>query len=326
MIRVLTRDNVEKALPMTAAIEAVKSAFVQLSENRADMPVRSSLEVPAHDGVTLIMPGYLRGDDAVAVKIVSVFNDNPTKGLPRIHALVVVVDAETGRPEAVMDGTCLTALRTGAASGAATEALAREDASIAAIVGAGAQGRTQLEAVCAVRPIQQAWVYDIDQRQAEVTCAEMEEHLDLPVEPATSVAEAVSAADVICTATTSSTPVFDDADVGPGTHINAVGAYTPEMQEIPPETVLQARLVVDHRESALAEAGDLLIPMKQGLFDEAHIHAELGEIIAGTRTGRTSETQITLFKSVGVAVQDVAAASAVLAAAISHDLGMKATL
>lgn len=326
MIRVLARDDVKRALPMSAAIKAVKAAFVQLSKRGAEMPVRSSLEVPAHNGVTLVMPGYLRGDDAMAVKIVSVFNDNPTNGLPRIHALVVVVDAETGRPWAVMDGTYLTALRTGAASGAATEALAREDANIAAVVGAGTQGRTQLKAICAVRPIQQAWVYDIDQRQAEVMCAEMEDHLDLPVEPATSSTQAVSAADVICTATTSSTPVFNDADVRPGTHINAVGAYTPEMHEIPPETVLRARLVVDHRESALAEAGDLLIPMKQGLFDEAHIHAELGEIIAGASTGRTSENQITLFKSVGVAVQDVAAASAALAAATSRDLGTSATL
>jgi len=187
-------------------------------------------------------------------------------------------------------------------------------------------GSPRLEAIRAVRPIQQAWVYDIDQRQAEVMCAEMEDRLDLPVEPATSSTQAVSTADVICTATTSSTPVFDDADVSPGTHINAVGAYTPEMQEIPPETVMRARLVVDHRESALAEAGDLLIPMKEGLFDEAHIHAELGEIIAGLSTGRTSENQITLFKSVGVAVQDVAAASAVLAATRSRDLGTRATL
>jgi len=326
MIRFLARDDVKRALPMMAVIEAVKAAFVRLSKRGAEMPVRSSLEVPAHNGVTLIMPGYLRGEDTMAVKIVSVFNDNPTNGLPRIHALVVVVDAKTGRPWAVMDGTYLTALRTGAASGAATEALAREDATIAAVVGAGTQGRTQLEAICAVRPIQQAWVYDIDQRQAEVMCAEMEDRLDLPVEPATSSTQAVSTADVICTATTSSTPVFDDADVSPGTHINAVGAYTPEMQEIPPETVMRARLVVDHRESALAEAGDLLIPMKEGLFDEAHIHAELGEIIAGLSTGRTSENQITLFKSVGVAVQDVAAASAVLAATRSRDLGTRATL
>jgi len=324
MIRVLARGDVESALPMSAAIEAVKAAFVQLSKSRAEMPMRSSLEVSAHSGVTLVMPGYLRGDDAMAVKIVSVFNDNPSKGLPRIHALVVVVDAETGRPGAVMDGTYLTALRTGAASGAATEALARENARVTAIVGAGTQGRTQLEAVCDVRPIERAWVVDIDRDAAEAMCAEMAERLDLPVEPAASAAEALSGADVVCTATTSSSPVFDDVDLRPGTHINAVGAYTPAMQEIPAETVQRGLLVVDHRASALAEAGDLLIPMEQGLFDEAHIHAELGEIIAGDKAGRTSEEQITLFKSVGVAAQDVAAASAVLAAAKSRDLGIQA--
>jgi alanine dehydrogenase len=326
MIRILSRQDVRQALPMRQAIEAVKRAFAQLSTGQANVPLRVALDVPRHNGVTLFMPGYLSADDQMAVKIVSVFNDNPSQGLPLIHALVIVVDATTGSPTAVMDGAYLTALRTGAASGAATDLLARPDAHTAAIFGAGAQGRTQLEAVCAVRPIHQAWVYDVAPRQAAAYAEEMSQRLSLPVRVAETPAQAVCQADVICTATTATSPVFADADVPPGTHVNAVGAYTPHMQEVPPETVLRARVVIDHRESSLAEAGDLLIPIEQGLMTEDHIYAELGEIAAGSKPGRASPDEITLFKSVGVAVQDVAAAGAVLEAAQRLGLGAKIAL
>jgi alanine dehydrogenase len=326
MIRILSRKDVRQSLPMAAAIEAVKAAFAQLSTGRADVPLRVALEIPRHNGVTLFMPAYLAAGDQMAVKIVSVFNDNPVKGLPLIHALVTVVDATTGEPVAVMDGTYLTALRTGAASGAATDLLARQDAGTAAIFGAGVQGRTQLEAVCAVRPIEKAWVYDVSPQQSATFAEEMGQRLSLPVEVADTPAEAVRQADVICTATTATRPVFDDADVRPGTHINAVGAYTPEMQEIPVETVLRAKVVIDHRESSLAEAGDLIKPLQQERMTEAHIYAELGEISAGLKPGRTSAEEITFFKSVGVAVQDVAAASAVLEAARRLGLGTDVSL
>ncbi len=326
MIRILSREDVRRALPMRQAIEAIKGAFAQLSTGQADVPLRVALNVPRHDGVTLFMPAYLSADDQMAVKIVSVFNDNPARGLPLIHALVVVVDATTGVPVAVIDGTYLTALRTGAASGAATDLLAREDARIVAIFGAGVQGRTQLEAVCAVRPIEAAWVYDVAPERAAAYAAEMSQRLSLPVKVAASPSEAVRQAGVICTATTSSSPVFEDADVRPGTHINAMGAYTPQMQEIPAETILRAKVVIDHRKASLAEAGDLLIPLQQGLMTEDHIYAELGEIAAGRKPGRTSSEEITLFKSVGVAVQDVAAAGAVLDAARRLGLGTEMAL
>ena len=325
-LRVLSREAVRQALPMTQAVEAMKSAFAQLSSGRADVPLRVALPVDRHNGVTLFMPGYLPADDQMAVKIVSVFNENPAKGLPLIHALVVVVDATTGAPVAVMDGTYLTALRTGAASGAATDLLARQDARSVAVFGAGAQGRTQLEAVCAVRAIEEAWVYDVVPERASIYAEEMGRGLSLAVKVAGTPAAAVREADVICTATTSTRPVFEDADVRPGTHVNAVGAYTPEMQEVPPETVVRAKVVIDHLEASMAEAGDLLIPLRQGLIGEDHIYAELGEIVAGAKPGRTSSEEITLFKSVGVAVQDVAAAGAVLEAARRLDLGVEVSL
>jgi alanine dehydrogenase len=330
MMRILTREEVRQALPMDTAIEAVQDAFIQLSAGQADVPVRTSLDVPRHNGVTLFMPGYLGSEEQaaplMAMKIVSVFDDNPEKGLPLIHALVVAVDAETGAPTAVMDGTYMTAVRTGAASGVATRLLARDDSRVAAIFGAGVQSRTQLEAVRAVRPIEEAWIYDIESGRAETYADEMSERLPLSVRVAASPAEAVERADVICTATTSPRPVFESSGVRPGTHINAIGAYTPQMQEIPAETVLRAKVVIDHREAALVEAGDLLIPMGKGLMGEDHIYAELGEIAAGEKPGRQSSQEITLFKSVGVAVQDVAAAGAVLNTARELGLGVEVKL
>ncbi len=325
-LRILSCEDVRRALPMRQAIEAMKGAFAQLSTGQADVPLRVALNVPRHHGVTLFMPAYLADDDQMAIKIVSVFNDNPAQGLPLIHALVVVVDATTGRPAAVMDGTYLTALRTGAASGAATDLLAREETHVVAVFGAGAQGRTQLEAVCAVRPIQEVWIHDVAPERAAAYAAEMSQRLSLPVRVAQTPAEAVCQADVICTATTSTRPVFTDADVRAGTHVNAIGAYTPQMQEIPAETVLRAKVVIDHRKASLAEAGDLLSPLRQGLMTEDHIYAELGEIAAGLKPGRTSPEEVTLFKSVGVAVQDVAAASAVLEAARRLGLGTEVAL
>jgi ornithine cyclodeaminase len=265
----------------------------------------------------------------MAAKIVSVFPENPERGLPLIHAVVVVVDAETGRPVALMDGTFLTALRTGAASGVATDLLARPDARIAAIFGAGAQARTQLEAVCNVRPIQKAWVYDTSPGAAAAYVEEMKDRgqpIPSDISVASSPAQAVRDADVICTATTSSAPVFSDADLKPGVHINGIGAYTPEMQEIPVETVARAKILVDSRSASLAEAGDLIVPLRSGIISEDSIHGEIGEVASGQIHGRLTDDEVTFFKSVGVAVQDVAVADLALRRAQSLDLGTEIAL
>ena len=325
-LRILSAEDVRRALPMTEAIEAVKSAFAQLSAGKANVPLRTPIEVSAHNGITFFMPGYLSGNDQMAIKIVSIFKGNIDRGLPLIHALAVVVDPITGQPQAVMDGTYLTALRTGAASGVATELLAIPEAKVVAIVGAGAQGRTQLEGVCAVRPIHEVWVYDTNPKQSANYAREMSERLSVPIKVSQSPDEALTDADIICTSTASFTPVFSDKWLKQGAHINAIGAYTPQMQEIPAETVVRAKVVIDHRSASLAEAGDLLIPLKQGLIKLDHIYAELGEIIAGSKPGRESESEITLFKSVGVAVQDIAAASRALANAERMGLGAMVTL
>jgi alanine dehydrogenase len=311
---------------MSGAIESVKAAFVQLSAGEAQAPLRAQLDLPSHKGLALVMPAYLATDDILGLKVVSVFGDNPSRGLPLIHAMVILLDAETGQPAALMDGTYLTALRTGAASGAAADLLARVDVNVVAIIGGGVQGRTQLEAVCAVRSIEEAWVFDTVAGAAGEFAAKMTDRLSIPVQVAETPAEAVCRAGIICTATPATEPVFEDADLKPGTHINAVGAFTPDMQEIPAETVVRSKIVIDHREASLVEAGDLLIPISRGLMDESRIYAELGEIAVGQKPGRTSADEITLFKSVGVAVQDVATADAVVAAARQMELGTEVAL
>ena len=328
-LRILSAADVRRAVTMAQAIQAVRQAYVQLSRGQAVVPLRTPLPVEKREAVTLFMPAYLATSDAMAAKIVSVFPGNPARGLPLIHAVVVVVDAETGQPAALMDGTYLTALRTGAASGVATDLLARPEARIAAIFGAGAQARTQLEAVCTVRPIEEAWVYDTDLAAAQVYAAEMAASgppIPAKISVADSPTQAVANADVVCTATTSSRPVFDDADLKAGSHVNGIGAYTPQMQEVPAGTVARAKIVVDSRSASLAEAGDLLIPLEQGLIGEGDIHGEIGEVAAGLIPGRQSAEDITFFKSVGVAVQDVAVADLILRRAIEQDLGVEVDL
>jgi alanine dehydrogenase len=328
-LRILSGTEVRQAVTMAEAIEAVKAAYLQLSAGEAVVPLRTPVAVEKRDGVTLFMPAYLASSDALAAKIVSVFPGNLERGLPTIHAVVIVVDAETGRPMALMDGTYLTALRTGAASGVATDLLAQPDARVAAIFGAGAQARTQLEAVCTVRTMERAWVYDLSLEAATAYATEMKQRgapIPADLRVADSAAQAVGDADVICTATTSSTPVFADADLKPGVHINGIGAYTPEMQEIPAGTVARAKVVVDSRSASLAEAGDLIIPLREGLITQADIHGEIGEVAAGLIPGRESDDDVTFFKSVGVAVQDVAVAGLILHRAEELGLGLEVDL
>lgn len=306
----ISAREIRETITMKAAIDAMRDAFAALSSGKAVVPDRLHLELG--DGTALFMPASMPSTGLYGTKIVSINPGNTDRGLPLIHALIVVMNARTGHPEAVIEGSYLTALRTGAASGLATDMLARPDARVAVVFGAGAQGRTQLEAVCAVRKIRKAHVVDPVMKQAFEFANEMSGHLSIPIE--ISKADIVSQADVICTATTSSSPVFDPEDIPPGVHINAVGAYTPTMQEIPSETVAVSKVVVDSRKGCLAEAGDILIPLNQGLFDTSHISTELGELVIEERIIRTGKSDKTLFKSVGNAVQDLAVAHAILTA------------
>jgi ornithine cyclodeaminase len=236
---------------------------------------------------------------------------------------VLALDSETGQPTALLEGGSITAIRTGAGSGAATDVLARPEARVAAILGSGVQARTQLEAVCTVRPIEEVRVYSPNEEHARRFALDRAGQGPVlqSVRVVSTPAEAVRGADVVCAATTSSTPVFDGRDLSPGAHVNGVGSYMPTMQEVDVETLKRALVVVDSRESALAEAGDLIVPLQAGLIAEAHIYAELGEILAGAKPGRTTPEQITFFKSCGIAVQDAVAARRALANAERLGLG-----
>jgi ornithine cyclodeaminase/alanine dehydrogenase-like protein (mu-crystallin family) len=325
-IRVLSAKDIRAALPMAEAIEVMRSLFVQLSHAAVKLPPRQHLSIAEHAGVALFMPAYLPESGHLGVKVVTLHERNASAGLPRIQGLVMLFDATSGRPSAVLDGAGLTALRTGAASGVATDVLARAAARRVAILGAGVQARTQLEAVCAVRPVAEVRVFDLSAERARAYALEVGEELGLNVEPVGTAADAVRNADVICAATNASSPAFADSDLPVGVHINAIGSYQPTVQEVPTETVVRARVVVDHRESALAETGDLIIPIRQGRFSPERISAELGEIIAGEQAGRQTDEEVTLFKSVGLAAQDVAAAARAVSNAASQGLGTVVSL
>jgi ornithine cyclodeaminase/alanine dehydrogenase-like protein (mu-crystallin family) len=327
-MRILSREDVRQAVSMAEAIEAVKVAYAQLSAGQATVPLRTPIDLPAHAGITLFMPAYLASSDALGAKVVSVHDRNPEQGLPLIHALVLLIDPTTGQPLAAMEGGYLTALRTGAASGVATHYLARPNARIVACFGAGTQAETQLEAVCAVRDISRAWVVDPNGDKARQFCQKLAGRGRIPTDLrlADSPAQAVRDADVVVCATTSTTPVFDGQDLQPGTHVNAIGAYRPDMQEVDATTILRATVVVDQRQACLAEAGDLILPLKQGLITGDKIYAEIGEIVLGRKLARSDSQEITYFKSVGNAVQDVAVGQLALHKAEQLGLGVEVGL
>lgn len=315
-IRVLSADDARAAIDMAEAIEAMRAAFGALAGGRATVPLRLALETT--HGVSLFMPAWMDDPERSGAKIVSVNPENGRVGLPAIHALVLLLDPTTGRPLALMDGTWLTALRTGAVGGLAADLLAREDARTVALFGAGAQARTQLDAVRCVRDIREVRIVSRSGTTADALAGELEgvdaRRVDDP-------AEAVAGADIVIAATSSATPVFAGARVEPGAHVTGVGSYTTEMREVDTDLVLRARVIVDQREAVMAEAGDIAGPIADGEVDESVMAAEIGEVVLGRAEGRTAPDQITFFKSVGNAVQDVAVAARILARAERDDLG-----
>lgn len=315
-LRILTAADVRSCMGMEGAIEAMKTAFAQLSSGEAVMPDRIS--IASDGGVSLFMPGYLPREGHLAAKVVSVFGDNRSRGLPVIQGVVLVLDSATGAPAALMDGAYLTALRTGAASGLATDLLAVPTASVLTVFGAGPQARAQVEAVRAVRPIREIRLLSRSKVSAEVLAEEVS---GVDVRVMDDPERAVRGAHVIVTATDSQTPVFPGRAADPGVHVNAIGAFTPVMREVDSDLVARAKVVVDARASVLLEAGDLIQAINDGVFSLQDIHAEIGEVVAGSVPGRENSEEITLFKSVGSAAQDVAIACRVLAEAERADVG-----
>jgi ornithine cyclodeaminase len=302
-VRLLRAADLAIACPMADAIRAVADGFAALSTGQATVPVRLSVPL-RHDGVALTMPAALAGASAYSVKVVSVAPRNALAERPIVMATVLLGDAATGELLAIIDGTALTALRTGAAGGVAARELSRSSAGCVALFGAGAQARTQLVALAAVRPIREVRVVTRDPAHAAVlrAWATRERALaDIAIRPA-APHDAVAEADIVVTATNSRTPVFQGAWLAPGVHVTAVGSFTPEMRELDDETLRGARLVVDQRAAALAEAGEL-----RGRRDDEVV--EIGEVLSGRVPGRTADSQRTVFKSVGNAIQDLVVAA-----------------
>ncbi len=312
-IRILPAAAVRQALTMPLALQAMRAAFSQFSAGAAVCPPRS--RVPTARGATLVMPAWIKHTNDFAVKVVSIFPPNAGRGLPVVNAAALVLDPGTGQPLALLDGAELTAIRTGAAGALAASVLARPDAEVAGVFGAGVQARAQIRGLLAVRPIRRLILKSRSQASAARLAEEIASWPSPPqVILGSDAASAVRGADIIVTATTSPLPLFDGQDLRPGAHVNAVGAFTPETRELDDTVIQRARVFVDSRQACLAEAGDIVIP-------RAPIEAELGEVLNGARPGRLNDEEITVFKSVGIAVQDAAAAAAALRHAEAQGLG-----
>jgi ornithine cyclodeaminase len=290
-------ETLAHALPMTAAIDALEAAFG--AERLPEAPMRTHVETRA--GTLLLMPAF--GEPGVGVKLVTLTPSNPDRRLPFIHAVYVLFESVGQAPVALLDGAALTALRTAAVSGLATRHLARDEASRLAIFGAGVQARSHLRAMLAVRPIEDVVVVSRTRERADTLVKEA------GVAARVGARDDVGDRDLVCTCTTSATPVFDGSLLAPGTHVNAVGAYKPDLRELDTETIERARVVVETREAAMEEAGDLLIPMKEGAIGEDHVVADLSEVVRGETVRRTAQ-DVTVFKSVGVAFEDLVVARA----------------
>ncbi len=318
---ILDEQDVRALLPMPELIDAMQSALIAFSARRTKQPLRTVLEIGSDRAFFGVMPAYVPDTPALGTKLVTVYSNNPAVGLPSHLATIVLLDPHTGALLALLDGRYITEARTAAVSAVATRLLAIPDASTLAIIGSGVQARSHLEALACVRPIREVRVWSRSIERLERFITDMRERTSVNLIPATSAESAVRDAHILVLATSSRSPVVESDWVGDGTHICAVGACRPDQREMPGLLVSRTRLFVDSREGALAESGDIVLGIQDGLFDARHIRGELGELAAGRVDGRSSVHDITLFKSLGMAVEDVAAAHLAYGAAMERGLG-----
>jgi ornithine cyclodeaminase len=313
--------EVPALLPMDECINVMTDALRMLASGGAVMPLRTMLIIPGGSNLMGLMPAYLGGIRSVGVKVIAAFPTNYGTEYDTHQGVVLLFDSEHGLLRAIVDATTVTAIRTAAVSGVATRLLARPDAGDLAIIGAGTQARTHLAAMLATRPIHRVRVYSVPEEGARAFAERESNRHGIAVEVMGTAREAVHGADIICTVTTATEPVVLGSWVAPGAHINAVGAFTPSTRELDTAAVVRARIYVDRRDSALNEAGEILIPMREGAITAGHIVGEIGELLLGSVPGRQSETEITLFKSLGIAVEDLAAAHHILHKAQETGMG-----
>ena len=323
MAIILSEADVRAVLTLPDLIEAMQEALAEYSSGRSQQPLRSVLEVGAQKAFFGLMPAFLPGAPALGAKLVTVYHGNPAAGLPSHLATIVLLDPRTGALVAVLDGRFITEARTAAVSAVSARLLARADASTLAILGSGVQARSHLEALACVRTLRSVKVWSPSAERRERFAAEMRHHTQGPLSVAESAEAAVSGADLVVLATSSRTPVARSEWIADGAHICAVGACRPDQREMDGALVGRARVFVDSRAGALAESGDIVLAIAEGRFDAGRIAGELGEVAAGRARGRQSETEVTLFKSLGMAVEDVAAAHLAHGKAIERGLGVR---
>ncbi len=323
MALLLNRSDVQKLLTMPKAIEVVEAAFSELANGTAEMPPRTVLIDPDVAGWIAYMPAYLKRGGALGSKAVTVYKDNPAKfGLPTTLATILVQDNETGRVVAAMDGGYLTAMRTGAVAGVATKHMARSDARVGGVLGAGVQARQQAVAIAAASDVGTILNFSLDPDDARREFADwVAEQTGLPVELAKSGEELCRESDIVSLATTATNPIVEANWWKPGAHINGIGSHAPGLRELDTATVQKARVICDQRDACMAEAGDLQIPVEDGDYSWDDIAGDLGAVVNGEVDGRTSDEEVTLFKSVGLAIQDISCAALVYAEAGTNGIG-----
>ena len=323
-LTIINAQEVRQLLPMPECIEVMAKAMVAASTGTIDIPPRSFCPLIDQSGLLGLMPGSSKELGSYGAKIISLHTNNPAKGLPAIQGFVALFDFDTGTPVALLEGAEITAIRTAAASGLATRLLAREDTRSCGIFGTGVQAVTHIDAMCAVRPVEEILIWGRNTEQAQVFAAEQAERTGLAVRGAGP--EEVASCDLVCTVTGSPEPILKGQWVQPGTHINLVGAHTLETREADTELIAKAAVYVDLVSSAHNEGGDVMIPVSEGAVAEDHIIGEIGQLIGGDIDGRENSTQITLYKSLGLTAQDLYAARYVLDKALAADLGTQLIL
>jgi ornithine cyclodeaminase len=318
----ITGKTVSRVLPMSDCIELMAGTFAELAAGRTGQPLRTVMRLPGGRGLLGLMPAHSAGRAVTGVKALSVFPGNARVGLGSHQGVVLLFEAEHGRLLAVVDAESITALRTPAVSAVATRLLARDGAATLALLGAGAQALGHLAAIRLVRKIERAFVWDIHPERARAFAGALSEDSGIPITAVASAQEAVAEADVICAVTPAKEPILRSAWVRPGTHVNAVGACTPDARELDSELIARARVFADSRESLLAESGDFLIPLREGVIGGDHLRGELGALVTGTVAAREGGDDVTVFKSLGLGCEDLAVADVVYRRCVERGLGI----
>ena len=323
MALLLTKSDVMNVLDMKSTMVIVEKAFAELQGGSAMMPQRTPIRIEDHHGLALFMPAFIADMGALGAKIVTIYPDNPAKyDLPTVLGVIILLDMKTGAPVAMMDGGFLTAMRTGSVSGIATRYMANPAAKIGAIIGSGVQAKTQVWAMCEAHKFDKILVFSIDPpEKIDAFCDEMHAKHGITFERAASGEAAAREADVLTLATSAAEPIIDYDWLKKGCHINGIGSHAPHMRELDEKTVCNARIIADQKEACLAESGDFIIPMNEGKWNESMIAGDLGAVVTGEVKGRTSPDEITLFKSNGLAIQDMSTAWAVYTKAKEMGVG-----